>query len=54
MLCTGKLKASTRITFVAFTAYVVLPKFEVKILTNGYATKGNGDVRGTVTAKYVT
>ncbi|CAB4022747.1 CD109 antigen-like, partial [Paramuricea clavata] len=30
----------------------VLPKFEVKIVANSYASKGNGEIRGTVTAKY--
>lgn len=30
---------------------LVLPKFEVKIAANKYASKGDGDVRGTVSAK---
>ena len=30
----------------------VLPKFEVKIVTSSFASKGNGDIRGSVTAKY--
>ena len=35
----------------SFCFFLVLPKFEVDVLTNSYAAFGNGDIRGVVSAK---